>query len=106
MCCIKFSKGIVPFAITFVIGLFVAGLFYSVGSKTSSNEMRNNVYRNAPMHRSSGMCNMQRRMERMQSEEDSKISESVEEVEIERVIVKPTFEETIIINEQSKSSRK
>lgn len=29
MCCLEFSKKIVPFAITFALGLFVAGIFNS-----------------------------------------------------------------------------
>lgn len=38
MCCIDFTKKIIPFAITFTIGIFVAGFFYSLTGSNSANE--------------------------------------------------------------------
>lgn len=40
MCCLEFSKRIVPFAITFILGLFVASIFYSFTSANRSNVHR------------------------------------------------------------------
>ncbi len=51
MCCLKFSKRLVPFAITFVVGLFAASIFYCFTSpgKVDYNSVESN-YRYKTTH--------------------------------------------------------
>lgn len=94
MCCLKFSKNIVPFVITFVLGIFIVGIFSYF---TSSNKVKTYQINEVKVYSS------EKKSKCMYDEKTNVYS--LQKREEER-IVKPTFAETIIINEEVKQSRK
>ncbi len=87
MCCLKFSKNIAPFAITFILGIFIAGLFNCFTGSNKVYEPKVNEVKVYSSMKADKKC--------IYDEETNSYSLQKRE---EKRIINPTFEQTIIIN--------
>lgn len=95
MCCLRFSKTIFPFAVTFILGIALVSVFNCFTSAKTKQVTKVNKTKTYIKFKSDVHCKF-----------DKKTNIYSLQKRKEKIIVKPTLVETIIINEKTKQSNK
>jgi hypothetical protein len=130
MCCLEFSKKIIPFAITFALGLFVAGIFNSFFATNKVADYRFESRTNSTNHHRRTECMYEKQMRTKDNFDDEDVIFLVpappmppappiapdfkddadlkfeEQDEFDNTVFPPTPPETIILREEIRKSHR